>query len=254
MAKYFQASLADGVDPEGTPSWNVGPTRDLLAITMERPRPLDENAAGGPEPGPADRILSTYRWGLVPSWAKDPSVGSRLFNARAETVATRTSFRGAFESRRAVVAVDGFFEWHKAQGSGRQPHYFKRVDDFPLALAGLYEFWRDPRNIDGGTGWMRSCTIITTRASQDMDGIHDRMPVVLDQGTVDLWLDPNSDDRRELEALLSSPAVGTLTHHLVDTRVGNVRNDDPGLIAEVSRRAERKSPMQQSLLDPEVGG
>jgi len=143
------------------------------------------------------------------------------------------------------VTVDGFFEWHKAPGAGRQPHYFTRSDGQPLTIAGLYEFWRDPRRADDPTAWMRSCTIITTRASQDMDGVHDRMPAVLDQDVLDVWLEPEGADPHELKTLLSSPKAGTLVHHRVDPRVGNVKNDDPTLIEQWKRK---DPPVQPSLL------
>jgi len=247
VARFFQATLADDVDPAGEPSWNIGPTRDVAGITVDRPR--DGTTRTGPT-GAGERILDVYRWGLIPSWAKDPSVGSRLFNARAETVANRASFRTAFQSRRAIIPADGFFEWRKSPAGGRIPHFFHRADGNLMAFAGLWDLWRDPQWTGEHGGWLRSCTIITTRASQDMDAIHSRMPVVLDPTVLDFWLDPANDDRQELEALLRPPPPGTLAHHRVDNRVGNVRNDDPGLIAELPGQGESEVPTQQSLLAP----
>jgi len=247
LSRYFDASLDEGVDPEGTPSWNVGPTRDVLGVTEEVPRARARDAdEGAAEP---ERLLATYRWGLVPSWSKDLASGNRLFNARAETVATRSSFRAAFEARRCLVPVDGFYEWRKARGT-RHPHFFRRADGAPMAIAGLWEVWR-PRHPDGSTGdWLRSCTIITTRAGQDMDGVHDRMPVVLDPSVFEVWLDTRAFDRHELLGLLRATVPGTLAHHRVDDRVGNVRNDDPGLIADLPAPARAQVATQQSILDP----
>jgi putative SOS response-associated peptidase YedK len=250
VARFFGATLAAGVDPDGDPSWNIGPTRDVAGITVD---PRHTPAGDGGEAANGGRLLDVYRWGLIPSWAKDPSVGSRLFNARAETVANRASFRAAFESRRAVIPADGFFEWRKPPTGGRIPHFFHRVDGDLMAFAGLWELWRDPQSPADHGGWLRSCTIITTRASQDMDGIHNRMPVVLEPSVLDVWLDPGNGDRHELEDLLRPPAPGTLAHHRVDNRVGNVRNDDSGLVAEVHGPVAGETPTQQSLLDQPPG-
>ncbi|HUD18406.1 MAG TPA: SOS response-associated peptidase, partial [Acidimicrobiales bacterium] len=131
LARYFQATLGDDVDPEQPPSWNVAPTTPVLAVRAHRP-------AGD---GPLERTLTTLRWGLIPSWAKDPSAGSRLFNARAESVANRPSFSSAFTSRRVIIPADGFYEWHKLNSGAKQPHFFTRSDGEPLAMAGVAESW-----------------------------------------------------------------------------------------------------------------
>jgi putative SOS response-associated peptidase YedK len=221
LARYFEAVLDDRIDPEGTPSWNVAPTDQVLGLTARRAGAEDQ----------LTRTLRPFRWGLIPSWSKDASAGSRLFNARGETVSTRPSFREAFKARRIIVPADGFYEWHKQRSGSKQPHYFTRADGEPLALAGLAEWWRDTHAPDAPA--IHSCTIITTTASQDMDGIHDRMPVVLDPDTFDVWLDPEADDLSELTALVRAAPAGTVTHHAVSQRVGSVRNNDPELIAPV---------------------
>jgi putative SOS response-associated peptidase YedK len=223
LARYFQAALADEVEPEQPPSWNVAPTDRVLGVAARHPEGEDALA----------RTLRPYRWGLIPSWAKDPAAGSRLFNARGETVATKSSFRSAFQSHRIIIPADGFYEWRKQNTGSKQPHYFTRADGAPLALAGLSEWWRD-RNGPPDAPPVYSCTIITTAASQDMDGIHDRMPVVLDPETFDVWLDPDNDDFGELTALVRAGPVGTIVHHQVSPRVGNVRNNDAELIAPLS--------------------
>jgi putative SOS response-associated peptidase YedK len=221
LAKYFQATLGDDIDPETRPSWNVAPTTQVLAVTARR-------AEGG---GGLERRLSPLRWGLIPTWAKDAASGSRLFNARGETVATKPSFRAAFKARRVIVPADGFYEWHKVSSGSKQPHYFTRADGEPMAFAGLSEWWRDKNDPDAPA--IRSCTIITTSASQDMDGIHDRMPVILNPDTFDLWLDPENDDSSELTSLLKGAPAGTVVHHSVGQRVGSVRNDDATLIEPI---------------------
>ena len=238
MARYFGAALAEGVDPEHRPSWNVAPTDEVLGV-RDRParRPPGGAGEGGDggesERGEApERLLMSFRWGLIPWWSKDTSSGGRLFNARAETVATKASFREAFRERRIIVPADGFYEWHKAATGARQPHYFSRADGTPLAFAGLAERWR-PKDSPQGTPYILSCTLITTGAGADMDDIHDRMPVILDPATFDLWLDPANEDTEELRALLLPPPGGTVVHHPVGTRIGNVRNNDPALIEPV---------------------
>jgi putative SOS response-associated peptidase YedK len=174
----------------------------------------------------------SFRWGLVPWWSKDAKAGSRLFNARSETVTTKASFREAFRERRIIIPADGFYEWRKTKTGARQPHYFTRADGAPMAFAGLAERWR-PKDAPRDTPYLRSCTMITAPGGADMEGIHDRMPVILDPGTFELWLDPTNEDSEELRALLRPPPGGTVVHHLVGPRIGNVRNNDPSLIESV---------------------
>jgi len=230
MARYFGASLAEGIDPEHRPSWNVAPTDEVLGVRDRLARQEDgstDESAGEPE-----RLLMSFRWGLIPWWSKDAKSGSRLFNARSETVATKPSFRDAFRERRIIVPADGFYEWHRTNSGGRQPYYFSRADGQPLAFAGLAERWR-PKDAPKDAPLIRSCTVITTTGGPDMEGIHDRMPVILDPATFDLWLSPDDEDTEELRALLRPPPAGTMTHHPVGTRIGNVRNNDPALIEPV---------------------
>jgi putative SOS response-associated peptidase YedK len=222
LARYFQATLDDGVEPEKRPSWNVAPTTQVLGVTARRAEDGDD----------VTRTLAPFRWGLIPSWAKDTTSGNRLFNARGETVASKPSFRAAFKARRIIVPADGFYEWHKLSSTSKQPHYFTRTDGEPLAFAGLSEWWRDKNGPDDAPA-IRSCTIITTSAGEDMEGIHDRMPVILNPDTFDVWLDPDTNDSDELTALLHPAPKGTITHHPVGQRVGSVRNNDAELIEPV---------------------
>jgi putative SOS response-associated peptidase YedK len=212
LAKLLDAALAAGVDPEGHPSWNVGPQRRLFAVAE-----LD-----------GERVLDRYRWGLLPSWAKDPAVANRLFNARGETVAEKPSFRSAFAKRPCVIPVDGFYEWDHRPGKNRQPHFFTRADGAPLLLAGLYEHWRDPQRDDAAL--VATCTVITTTPSADMDEIHDRMPVILERAAVATWLNVLEVDADERQALLRPAPSATLRHHGVANTVGSVKNDGPALI------------------------
>jgi putative SOS response-associated peptidase YedK len=233
IARYFGANLAAGDDGEHAPSWNVAPTDSVLGVRDRQARLPEQNpqqqgaAEGGGEP---ERILMSFRWGLIPWWSKDTKSGSRLFNARSETVATKASFREAFRERRIIVPADGFYEWHKT--GNKQPHYFSRADGEPLAFAGLAERWR-AKGAPKDAPYVRSCTVITAPGGADMEGIHDRMPVILDPATFDLWLDPANEDTEELLALLRPPPAGTVVHHPVGSRIGNVRNNDPALVEPV---------------------
>jgi len=212
MARLLEASLVAGIDPEGRASWNIGPTRHLDGVHA------DDGA----------RVLERYRWGLLPSWAKDASFGSKTFNARAETVASKPSFRSAFKTRRLLIPVDGFYEWDRRAAGKPQPHFFSRRDGAPLVFAGLFEYWRDPQEPDAPV--VQTATVITTSAGADIDEIHDRMPVVLEQQSFDLWLSEDPDELDAVASLLRPAEAGTLTHHSVSRAVGNVRNDGPELI------------------------
>ncbi|OPY88174.1 MAG: putative SOS response-associated peptidase YedK [Syntrophus sp. PtaU1.Bin208] len=140
--------------------------------------------------------LVNFRWGLIPSWAKDPSIGSRMFNARAETVAEKPSFRNAFKKRRCLIVADGFYEWQKLE-KVKKPFYFSLKSGRPFGFAGLYESWQSPdhRKID-------SCTILTTDSNELITPIHDRMPVILLKERASIWIDPENQDKEKLLSLL----------------------------------------------------
>lgn len=212
IAQYFDATTAEALLE---PSYNVAPTNDVYAVT---------------EDGTTRRV-DAFHWGLVPSWAKDPKIGSRMINARAETLATKNAFRSSFRRRRCIVPVDGFYEWRTVPGQRRkQPVYIHRPDGEPLAFAGLWSVWQR----DGDTGPpLRSCTIVTTTANETLAPVHDRMPVILPPSRWDEWLDPANDDTETLGRLLV-PAPSTLvTFHPVSTDVNHVRNKGAELILPV---------------------
>jgi putative SOS response-associated peptidase YedK len=219
MARYFDADPEEETGPTRPPSYNVAPTDQVLGV---RDRP----GSDGAEP---QRLLMSFRWGLIPWWSKDTSLGGRLFNARGETLSTKRSFREAFEKRRIIIPADGFYEWKRNADGSRQPHFFTRADGAPMAFAGLAERWRDPQ-LPKDAPLLRTCTIVTTNDGPDMEGIHDRMPVVLNPDVFDLWLDPANEDVESLRALLRPAPAGTIIHHAVSSRVGNVRNNDPTLL------------------------
>ena len=222
LARYFQAALGDDVDPEQPPSWNVAPTDPVLAVRAHRP------AAGRP----LERTLTLVALGAHPLMGQGPLRRQPPVQCPRRDRDQPASFRSAFASHRIIIPADGFYEWRKQNSGAKQPHFFTRADGEPLAMAGVAESWRDKQAPDD-TPPIRSCTIITTSAGPDMDGIHDRMPVILSPDTFDRWLDPESEDVSELTALLRPTPSGTLAHHPVSPRVGSFRNDDPQLIESI---------------------
>jgi putative SOS response-associated peptidase YedK len=213
------------------PDYNVAPTKPVYAV-MTRERSDDQD--GAPT---AKRELRVVRWGLVPFWAKDISIGSRMINARAETVSEKPAFRHAFVKRRCLLPADGYYEWMKLEGPRgqvKQPYYITRKDGGPLAFAGLYELWRDRSVPDGDPdAWLWSTTIITTSAPDELGKIHDRMPMVIGHDRWADWLDPASGDASELRLLLQPATTSGLTTFPVSTTVNSVRNNGPTLIEPV---------------------
>lgn len=215
------------VAPPPAPSYNIAPTDPVPAIWM---RPT----TGGDGHETCQRQLTALRWGLVPSWSKTSSAGARLINARRETLPEKPSFRRALAVRRCLLPALGYYEWQPVaeQGSGRvikQPSFLRPADGGLLVMAGLYEFWRDPHPEDVDEPWVRTCTIITTTAADNIGMIHDRMPVTLDRSQWEGWLSPDVDSAQAV-AILSSAPQGTLAAHRVGQRVNKVGNDGPDLI------------------------
>jgi putative SOS response-associated peptidase YedK len=208
------------------PSWNVAPTNTVYAVVERPPR-------GEPEAPPV-RQLRTVRWGLVPVWAKDPSIGSRLINARVESVAEKPAFRKAFAKRRCLLPADGYFEWYGEERGKKQPFFIRPPDGGVLAMAGLYEFWRDDsKDEDDPEAWLTTCTVITTSAPDDLGRIHDRMPMIVERDRYGDWLDPAVEDLSALRSLLVPAAPGRLTAYPVSKDVNNVRNNGAHLVAPV---------------------
>jgi len=212
------------------PSWNVAPT-DLVRMVVERPERLEDGSHGAIE-----RTLRTARWGLVPSWAKAPGIGATMINARAETLATKPAFRRAFSTRRSLVPADGYYEWQApepgAPSKVKQPFYIHAADGAPLAMAGLYEFWKDPtKEPDDPTRWLVTTTIVTTTAVDEMGRVHDRQPILLRPDRWDAWLDP-AVDATGAAAILTAPAP-QLTLTPVSTAVNKVAHNTPDLITPI---------------------
>ncbi|WP_408898943.1 SOS response-associated peptidase [Nocardioides sp. R1-1] len=234
------------------PSWNVAPTDEVYAV-MER-APRDEDGRRAEEPV---RQLRALRWGLVPSWAKDASIGSRMINARMETVAEKPAFRRAFAARRCIVPADGYFEWYETQrrtAKGKpvkQPFFITSGDGSSLAMAGLYEIWRDPAKPEDAADRFRwTCTILTTEATDDLGRIHDRMPLLVEPERRAEWLDPRTpaDDLPGLLGLLRPAQQTGLAAYPVSTAVGNVANNGPELVEPIPLDGDDDGDPQGTLL------
>lgn len=251
--------------PAGGADYNIAPSKNVRVV-LERPvraaEGSDENGGesggeNGDENGGEDepvRQLRLLTWGLVPSWAESPAVGSRMFNARAETVLEKPAFRKAGLTRRALVPADGWFEWQRSPTATlkgkprRQPFFIRRGDDVPLAFAGLYEFWKDPAGdpADPRT-WLASVSIVTTAAEAGLDRIHDRQPLVLDPEDWGRWLDPRVTDRDEVAGLLAFSRPGRFEAYPVGRAVGSSRVNgahllDPAAVEEL-----------EGVVDPTTG-
>ncbi|MBN2469603.1 MAG: SOS response-associated peptidase [Anaerolineae bacterium] len=200
-----------------SPRYNIAPTQPVLALTNE---------------GTRDAAL--LRWGLIPSWAKDPAIGSRMINARAETLAEKPAFRHAFRRRRCAIFADGFYEWQKRPDGSKTPLFIHRQDRAPFAFAGLWEAWKPA----DGEDWLRTCTIITTEPNDFMLPIHDRMPVILDQAALDDWLTPGEVDPLALHPLLKPFEGAELAAYEVSRAVNSPRNDSPDLVKPLSSQQE----------------
>jgi putative SOS response-associated peptidase YedK len=227
----------DAVTEPLQPDYNVAPTKAVYAV-VERAMPVDESSAdpeladaAAAEGEPVLRELRVMRWGLVPFWAKDPKIGSRMINARAETVADKPAFRRAFVKRRCLLPADGYYEWQAQPDKAKQPVYISPKDGRSLAFAGLYELWRDRAVAsEDPDAWLWTTTIITTSAADDLGVIHDRMPMIIDQDRWADWLDPAIGDPADLRGLLLPAATSGLQVHPVSTLVNAVRNNGPQLI------------------------
>jgi putative SOS response-associated peptidase YedK len=213
------------------PSWNVAPTQPVYAVAESR----------------GVRQLGTFRWGLVPSWAPSPAVGSRMINARAETVATKPAYKQALARRRCIVPADAFYEWaptapapepaadKRRGGAGRkQPYAIARRDGGPLAFAGLWEVWHDPA--DPGAESLRTCVIITTGANELVRPLHDRMPVVLPPEVWDRWLDRDFEDVDALTKLLVAAPAPDFALWPVGPEVNRADANGPHLLVPAASR------------------
>ena len=221
VEEYFGA-VSD--EDEWDPRYNIAPSQPVVTIRQDARQPI--------------RTLSMMRWGLVPSWAKDPSIGYKTINARAETVATTPSFREPFRSQRCLIPADGFYEWRR-NGKTKQPYCFEVNGGELFAFAGLWDQWRDRQG-----DVIESCTILTTTPNSLLSDIHDRMPAILIADNYDLWLDPGFRDLASVSRMLKPFEPTLMRRYPVSTRVNQVQNDD----AECTKPVEADLSPTQSLL------
>jgi putative SOS response-associated peptidase YedK len=216
LAEHF------GIEPPDNwqPRYNVAPTQDVPVIRQH--------------PGEPRRLASTMRWGLIPFWSKDPSVGFKMINARSEGIADKPAFKEALRKRRCLIPADGFYEWQKSGGKKR-PFCFTLADESPFAFAGLWERWKDSEG-----KLVETCSIITTTPNRLTEDVHDRMPVILHPEDYDLWLDPGFQKTEDLCALLKPYEPEAMKRYEVSPRVGSVQFDDP----------ECAAPLEPSTLFP----
>jgi putative SOS response-associated peptidase YedK len=210
IAQQFEVAAL----PLFKPRYNIAPSQHIATIRIE--------------PDTSTRKLAMLRWGLIPSWAKDPKIGSQCINAKAETVAVKPSFRSAFKKRRCLVVATGFYEW-QVQGRTKQPMWIGLRSKQPFAFAGLWEYWKPAEEEP-----LETCTIITTEPNDLMAPIHNRMPVILAPASYDQWLDPLFQQVESLTALLRPYPSKELTAYPVSTLVNNPRHDVPQCLEPVS--------------------
>ena len=203
VEEYFD-TVSD--EPDWNPRYNIAPTQPIPVIRQHPKEPV--------------RQLSLIRWGLIPSWAKDPSVGVQMINARSETAATKPAFRDALKSRRCLIPADGFYEWMRT-GRAKQPYCFEVNGGELFAFAGIWDRWKDPSG-----NWVKTCSILTTTPNAVTSAVHDRMPVILDPDSYDLWLDPGIREVAVVSELLKPFDARMMRCYPVSTRINHVANDD----------------------------
>ena len=214
----------DSGESDWNPRYNIAPTQPVVTIRQNVREPV--------------RRPSIMRWGLVPSWAKDPSIGYKTINARAETVATTPSFREPFKSQRCLIPADGFYEWVR-NGKAKQPYCFEVNDGQIFAFAGLWDRWTNPQGES-----IESCTILTTTPNSLLSDIHDRMPVILTPADYELWLDPAFTNIASVSEMLKPFEPSLMRRYPVSTRVNHVVNDD----AECAKPVELDAAPAQAQL------
>jgi putative SOS response-associated peptidase YedK len=220
IVEAFELSEA----PELTPRYNIAPTQPVLAVVQDRKEPV--------------RRARNMRWGLVPSWATDLSIGNSLINARSESILEKPAFKEAFRKRRCLIPADGFYEW-KRIGIAKQPYHFGRADGDVFAFAGVWDRWKSPEG-----KWIESCSILTTDSNALVRDVHDRMPVIVSPEQYALWLDPAVEDSPDLKQILQPFDARRMKGYPVSKTVNSPNNESPECAAAIT--PENDEP-QQSL-------
>jgi putative SOS response-associated peptidase YedK len=203
VEEYFESVSSE---EDWSPRYNIAPTQPVPVIRQNPKEPVRE--------------LSLMKWGLIPSWAPNPSVAASMINARSETASTKPAFRDALKSRRCLIPADAFYEWVR-KGKAKQPYCFEVNDGKLFAFAGIWDRWKDPQG-----GWIKTCSILTTTPNAVTSAVHDRMPVILDPDAYDLWLDPGMTNVAAASELLKPYDATSMRSYPVSTRINHVANDD----------------------------
>jgi putative SOS response-associated peptidase YedK len=211
LEELYQHFTIDHVKCESFENYNIAPAQKILVIAQQEGK----------------NILDRFHWGLVPNWAKDKTIGTKLINARSETLSTKASFRNAFKRRRCLIPADGFYEWKTIKGI-KQPYYFTLSNDKPFAFAGLWEIWTGENEAE-----FRSCTIVTTDATESVKLVHHRMPVILKLDYYDQWLDAKNLNVSGIQKILHDGIVTELSSWPVSSQVNSVKNNGPENIERI---------------------
>jgi putative SOS response-associated peptidase YedK len=234
LAAEFDA--LDAMDDHAPPAdHNVAPTKNVVAVVQRHPRDED----GEPDPTTTVRSLRVMRWGLIPPWAKDRSVGAKMINARSETAATSRAFKSSLAKRRCLLPADGWFEWRR-EGGHKQPFFMTRPDGASLAMAGLWTTWRDPADKDGPP--VVSAAVLTTDAVGPLTSIHDRMPLLMTPDHWAAWLDPDAEDPGDLLTSVPTELIESLELRPVSSKVNSVRNNGPDLVEREEPTTDLDNP------------
>lgn len=209
--KLIEQLKLNFVEAELSPAYNIAPTQNVPVVV--------ETDKG--------RVLKAFRWGLVPHWAKDLSIGNKMINARAETLAEKPSFRSLIKLHRCIIPADGFYEWQKSEGKTKTPYFIHRKNDEPFTFAGLWAEWKEKGSDEPP---IQTCTIITTSANELMEPLHHRMPVILPATSRGEWLNPDNEDKESLLELLAPYPDDDMEAYAVSTKVNSPRNQGKELI------------------------
>jgi putative SOS response-associated peptidase YedK len=212
--RYLRDHFGLDEDPSWIPRWNIAPTQNIPVVRQDKKEPR--------------RTFGLVRWGLIPYWAKDASIGFKTINAMSETAAEKPAFRDAMRRRRCLIPADSFYEWKRLGPKEKQPYNFGMMDDSVFAFAGLWEHWKDAAG-----EFVETCTILTTKPNSLVADVHDRMPVILRAADYDLWLDPGMTDAALVADCLKPFDARLMKKYPVSTRVNRPANDDQECAREV---------------------